>query len=128
MESIRPPGGSRTGGRLGRIDHPGSRPPLVRIDRMAEHASPSRIARAMLLEKSTLSRDLARMVAQGWVRRRSGPGRSQSLEITARGQRLVAEAFPRWEHAQAAARDRFGQILGTEIRSLAHQAVAQFQE
>lgn len=101
---------------------------LVRIERMGEQASPSRISRALLLEKSTLSRDLARMEAEGWVKRRPLEGRSRALELTTRGRRLVTEAFPRWEQAQATARARFGPMLGSEIKSLASRALSQSLE
>ncbi|WP_236517606.1 MarR family winged helix-turn-helix transcriptional regulator [Sandaracinus amylolyticus] len=75
---------------------------LAAIAGLDEDATAARIARALEIEKSTLSRDLARLEAGGLVRRREG-GREKRLELTARGAKLLEAAVPAWERAQARA-------------------------
>jgi DNA-binding MarR family transcriptional regulator len=58
----------------------------------------SELCRLLKLEKSTLSRDLERLIEQGWITR------SPRLEITAAGQARVTECVPAWRKAQREAR------------------------
>lgn len=59
------------------------------------------ICQALHLEKSTLSRDLARMRERGWVTDDAGDdGRSSLLRVTAQGGKLLQRAFPAWQQAQ----------------------------
>jgi len=62
-------------------------------------------------EKSTLSRDLGRLVERGWVRMTPGGGRSQHLEITDRGRKMLQAVTPAWEEAQAQVRRLLGPRL-----------------
>jgi DNA-binding MarR family transcriptional regulator len=59
------------------------------------------ICQALHLEKSTLSRDLARMRERGWVTESpSDDGRSSLLIVTAQGGKLLQRAIPAWRQAQ----------------------------
>ena len=59
------------------------------------------ICQALHLEKSTLSRDLARMRERGWVTESpSDDGRSSLLRVTAQGGKLLQRAIPAWRQAQ----------------------------
>ncbi|HTU25353.1 MAG TPA: MarR family winged helix-turn-helix transcriptional regulator [Pirellulales bacterium] len=58
----------------------------------------SELCRLLKLEKSTLSRDLERLIEQGWI------SRSPQLEITAAGRRHIAQCLPAWRRAQREAR------------------------
>src|SRR4051812_46306062 len=63
---------------------------LVAIEQSGERATPSLLARLLVLEKSSLSRDVDRLVDSGWATRRPGDdGRSQRLALTASGRRLL---------------------------------------
>jgi DNA-binding MarR family transcriptional regulator len=64
-----------------------------------EPASPGEVAKGLRLDKSTLSRNLDRMVAAGWVTVLGG--RPQTLGITRAGEQLLTQAFPLWEAAQS---------------------------
>lgn len=75
---------------------------LVAIAELGEDATAVRIARGLAIEKSTLSRDLARIEARELVRRNE-VGRTKSLQLTARGRRKLEAALPAWERAQARA-------------------------
>lgn len=69
------------------------------------------ICRRLRLEKSTLSRDLGRLVERGWVRMTPGGGRTQQLEITDRGRKLLQTVTPAWEDAQSQVRRMLGPSL-----------------
>ena len=57
------------------------------------------VARSLWLDASTLSRDLDRMIARGWVTAAAGVGRAESLEVTAAGRALLAATAPAWRKA-----------------------------
>src|SRR5215510_2149440 len=68
------------------------------------------VCQALHLEKSTLSRDVARMRRQGWLDDVPGAdGRMVLLRITPAGRRLVEEAIPAWQQAQAQATTLLGE-------------------
>jgi len=78
------------------------------------------ICLALHLEKSTLSRDLARMRARGWVTEAPGDdGRSSSLRVTAQGGKLLQNAIPAWQQAQQQATALLGE---REIAALGRAA------
>ncbi|MBX6365281.1 MAG: winged helix-turn-helix transcriptional regulator [Gemmatimonadetes bacterium] len=59
------------------------------------------IARALALEKSTLSRNVERMVGRGWIEVVRGERASeQRLRTLPEGRRLVEDALPAWRAAQ----------------------------
>ena len=71
--------------------------------------SPGMIGKLLRIEKSTLSRNLDRLRARGWLRVLSGDDeRSHRLEITAKGRRLLEKALPLWKRAQKDAEDLLG--------------------
>jgi DNA-binding MarR family transcriptional regulator len=62
---------------------------------------PASLGRAMDLEKSTLSRNVSRLVDRGWVEMRDHPnGRGALLTLTARGNETLLHALPSWREAQ----------------------------
>ncbi len=81
---------------------------LVAVARMRE-ARPADLCRVLRIEKSTVSRDVEIMKANGWLE--SDPpagGRNQVLRITPAGLDLLARSRPAWESAQAEA----GRLIG----------------
>lgn len=76
---------------------------MVAIEELGPDATAARVARGLAIEKSTLSRDLARLEQAGLVRR-AQHGRDKVLSLTASGVRKLEAAFPVWEKAQARAR------------------------
>ncbi len=74
-----------------------------------EPVSPRVIGELLKLEKSTLSRNVERMRARGWLRVLAGDDeRSHRLEITAKGRRLLEKALPLWKRAQKDAESLLG--------------------
>jgi len=82
---------------------------LVAVERLGDRATPSQLSRVMMLEKSSVSRDVDRLVERGWVTRSiHADGRSQRLALTVQGRRLIDAALPSWEAAQARVRALLG--------------------
>jgi DNA-binding MarR family transcriptional regulator len=60
------------------------------------------IGRMLVLEKTTLSRNLQWMKRQGWIRERRGKidARERKFSLTAKGRKFLKEAAPKWSRAQ----------------------------
>jgi len=82
--------------------------------------SPRDVAKQLNMEKSTLSRNVDRMRAHGWLKVSSGDsGRQQILEIGRAGRKLIEEALPLWKRAQADTKA----MLGNQGARSIHRAV-----
>lgn len=75
-------------------------------------ASRAEIGRANYQERSTLTRNLALLLAEGWVEEMvsEGSGRSRPLVLSEAGRTLLVSAAPAWRAAQVKAK----QLLGKE--------------
>jgi DNA-binding MarR family transcriptional regulator len=72
---------------------------------------PADVCERLQLDASTLSRNVERMRAKGWLEMVSGDdARTQSFRLTAQGRKLLERAYPLWQEAQQRAAD----ILGKE--------------
>ncbi|MEZ4860226.1 MAG: MarR family winged helix-turn-helix transcriptional regulator [Caldilineaceae bacterium] len=86
-----------------------------------EQARQQDICDVLSLERSTLSRDVERMCANGWVE--SVPGqdaRTNLLRLTPAGQSLVEQAIPAWAEAQ----QQVLTLLGKDVATTLNQIVA----
>ena len=87
--------------------------------------SPGNVARRLNMEKSTISRNIARMHKNGWLTvGAADSGREQRLTLNAAGSALLLEARPLWSRAQTKAKALVGQggadsilRLGDSVRS-----------
>ena len=80
---------------------------------------PSDICERLQLGASTLSRNVERMRAKGWLEIvPSDDARTQSLRLSADGKRLLERAYPLWQEAQRQA----AEILGKEEVKLLNKA------
>jgi len=78
-------------------------------------ANPQKICKLLHLDPSTLSRNLERMRAKGWLEVVAGAdGREQPFRITAKGMALLSNTQPAWEAAQVKA----GKLLGKDGMAL----------
>ncbi len=80
--------------------------------------SPGVLGSAMELEKSTLSRNVAKLVARELVRSAVSTSGGLNLSLTAKGGRLLAKARPDWEAAQRQARRLMNSKLASAVGSL----------
>ncbi len=64
-------------------------------------ARPAEVCQRLQLDTSTLSRNVERMRARGWLEVvDDDDGRAQPFRLTAKGRRLLERAMPAWEKAQ----------------------------
>ncbi len=72
-------------------------------------ARPTQIGEILQLDKSTLSRNLERMRANGWLEIvPEEDARAQPFRLTSQGKRLIEKAIPAWEQAQRQAVELLG--------------------
>src|SRR4051794_31910954 len=75
-------------------------------------ARPAAVCEYLHLDVSTLSRNVQRMKARGWLEVvPDEDGRSQPFRLTPHGRRLLEKAVPAWSAAQR----RVKQVLGDDI-------------
>jgi DNA-binding MarR family transcriptional regulator len=79
------------------------------------------VSRRLKLDKSTLSRDLDRLLARRLVRARPAEGRTKNLEATDAGRALIEKVMPAWEIAQERVRAILGAALTKEIYDAANR-------
>jgi DNA-binding MarR family transcriptional regulator len=82
--------------------------------------SAAELGRRLRIEKSTLSRDVARLEAKGWVEGEAGEdGRTRALALSRRGLDLLERAAPAWRAAQRRASELLGRRGVEALHSLA---------
>ena len=89
---------------------------LIMLSLVGE-AGPGRIGQVLIMEKSTVSRNLERMRKQGWIGTagRDG-GKDQVVTVTAKGRKMLGAFHPAWEKAQKDA----AKLLGGKGVSAVH--------
>ncbi len=86
-------------------------------------ARPAKVCDLLQLDVSTLSRNVEKMRANGWLEVVSeSDGRTQPFRLTPQGLKLIEQATPRWEEAQHQAEE----LLGNEGISLLNKTVKKF--
>ena len=96
---------------------------LVAAGRMGT-ARPAEVCERLHLNVSTLSRNVERMKAQGWLEViPDEDGRAQPFRLTAQGRRLLEKAAPAWKKAQQQAKA----ILGAGIVGQLGEAIGRMK-
>lgn len=81
-------------------------------------ARPAELTKHLQLDESTLSRNVERMCARGWLRLvQDEDRRSHLIEVTDKGQALIRKCLPAWQKAQAEVSRRLGTDTVAELRS-----------
>ena len=81
---------------------------------------PAALVKALDLEKSTVSRNVERLVASGWLEAvNEDEGRKVCYRLTRTGRGVLERALPDWEDAQAEARRRLGSAGLAALTALA---------
>ncbi len=97
---------------------------LVAVSALGQPRS-SDVAKTLCLEKSTLSRNLDRMIDHGWLEIVSGDdARSQRLRATSKGARLVEKVAPAWQTAQRRARTLLGEKGAATLQRVGDKLMA----
>ncbi len=82
-------------------------------------ARPAEVCALLQLDTSTLSRNVERMRAKGWLEAVPGEdARTQPFRLTQKGTMLLEQAVPAWQQAQ----DKAGELLGENGVALLNQA------
>jgi len=80
---------------------------------------PSELGRVLDLEKSTVTRNLTRMLAYGWIRSMPEPGgNGYRVELEPAGRALLERAYPAWSAAQEQAKRELGEALENAMRKV----------
>lgn len=90
---------------------------LVAIQ-VSQPVSAAELGRALEVEKSTVSRGLARLVERGWVSVIDGDGRSQNLSCTKAGSQLIETAHQGWKLAQRQAKALVGKDAAAALQGI----------
>jgi DNA-binding MarR family transcriptional regulator len=79
------------------------------------------LANAIGVERTTLSRNLARLAARGWIEiaGAADDARSRIVTVTPQGRTILADALPAWRKAQSAAQAAIGGAGADALRGLA---------
>lgn len=68
------------------------------------------LAEVLLMDRTTLPRDLKPLERNGWISITEGKDRRKRfIDLTPEGKELLARALPLWEQAQARVRDHMGE-------------------
>ncbi len=87
-------------------------------------ARPAEVCERLHLDVSTLSRNVERMKARGWLEViPDEDGRAQPFRLTDQGEKLLQKALPSWKKAQKQAKS----LLGDGIVDLLGQAMGRLE-
>jgi DNA-binding MarR family transcriptional regulator len=93
-----------------------------------KQARPAELTKHFQLDESTLSRNVERMCARGWLRLvQDADRRSHLIEVTDKGLALIRKCLPAWQKAQADVSQRLGTDTVAELRSALRKLGAQSQ-
>jgi len=83
-----------------------------------KRARPAELRKHLQLDETTLSRNVQRMCAKGWLRlAQDADRRSHLIEVTDTGRALIRKCLPAWQKAQAELNRRLGASTVAELRS-----------
>jgi DNA-binding MarR family transcriptional regulator len=89
-------------------------------------ARPAQVCELLQLDTSTLSRNVERMRAKGWVEAVPGEdARTQPFRLTPKGKALLKRAIPVWEQGQRRANELLGQEGVALLRKVANLGAPQ---
>ena len=79
------------------------------------------LGRVLVLDKTTLSRNLALMKRKGWIRPAdTGDKRERGFHLTAEGDKLLKQARPGWQRAQTRLQRALGDSGWTQMFTVAN--------
>lgn len=93
-----------------------------------EDVTINELADQLQSDRTTLTRNLARLEKQGWVKRKTGSDRrSRHITLTSSGRRKLDAAVPSWLEAQSALTEKLGRArykrLMTDLSDLEETCV-----
>jgi len=101
---------------------------ILRTIARAGEAPLSDLARAMVMDRTSLYRAVAPLMARGWVTVAAGRGRAKQACLTAAGEAAAEAAAPGWEAAQARFITAFGVEPTLELHAMLASVAAVAQD
>jgi len=93
---------------------------------LAQTVPLTQLAEILVLDRTTLARNLKPLENQGLVEVSSGEDkRVRLISLTDRGYQLLEQALPHWKRAQEEVKDRLGQSHWNALRADLHNLAAQ---
>ena len=84
-----------------------------------ENPSITDLAERLMMDRTTLTRNLGPLEKAGWIRvGRGGDARSRAVMLTEEGRRTLEAARPVWRETEIAVRERLGSDGGRSLRRL----------
>jgi DNA-binding MarR family transcriptional regulator len=84
-----------------------------------EASRPAELAKVLAMDESTLSRNVERMCAKGWLRLEPDEDRrSHLIKATDRGLALIRKSYPAWQRAQEEVSRRLGSDSVAALKSV----------
>jgi len=84
-----------------------------------ENITPTELSKIAQIDTSTLSRNLERIIARGWIQSTpSADGRSYHLSVTTDGKKMLKKIYPAWKEAQKKTEKLLGNELVKNIKQL----------
>lgn len=85
----------------------------------SEQSRPADLAKALEMDESTVSRNVERMCAKGWLRLEADDDRrSHLIKATDKGLKLIRSSYPAWQKAQADVSRRLGSDNVAALKSM----------
>lgn len=84
-----------------------------------EESRPADLAKILEMDESTVSRNVERMCAKGWLRLEpDNDRRSHLIKVTEKGLALIDRSYPAWQRAQEEVGRRLGADSVAALRSV----------
>lgn len=110
---------------LARCDLKTSQFAILRTLSKLRESTQKELQQALVLEQTTLTRNLRPLLRDGYLQIRRGLDRRQRLvSLTASGEELCSRAEAYWQLAQADVRQRLGPILSEDLLRISESVVA----
>lgn len=94
-----------------------------------KHVNQKTLSQILVLDPSTMSRDLKKLVSKNWVQSRKGEDlRHTEFELTNDGRALLEEVTPVWEALHHKVNDILGQFNVQQIDHLIHAIRSNVEE
>jgi len=90
---------------------------LLRNIRDQKGPSITRLAELMMMDRTTLTRNLAPLRKAGWVQVGDADGRTRSVRLTPKGQAMLSRAVPLWREAEERVRALIGPETARALRT-----------
>jgi DNA-binding MarR family transcriptional regulator len=104
---------------LGRVGLKASQFNLLVATVNREETRQAELAKYLEMDQSTLSRNVERMSAKGWLRLEPGEDRrSHVIKVTDKGLGLIRKGFPAWQKAQEEVNRRLGADSVAALKSV----------